>query len=113
MSNPSTGELLGNAFSEAFSPKPVTVEMVMDEVTTAILKTAKPKTDHERIMGLMGDLSKLDKMTIDEIRNDLLHEIENREPVCAECESSDVYRYWDGDWSWCNECQEDVSVVIL
>jgi hypothetical protein len=62
-------------------------------------------------MKAMGDLSKLDKMTIGDIRNDLLREIENREPVCAECESSDIYHIIDG-W-WFNDCQKDCQIAIL
>ena len=91
----------------------ITVESVLSMVTDEILKTAAHKTDHERIMALMGDLSKLDKITIDDIRNDLLHNLENREPVCAECESSDIYDAWDGDWWWCNDCANFCKIVIL
>ena len=87
----------------------ITVESVMDMVIADIERTV---TDHEHIMAAIGDLSKLDADTIDEIRNDLLRELEDREPVCAECKSSDLYHNWDG-WWWCRECQEDVSVVVL
>ena len=79
----------------------------------ADFKRDAKQTEHERIMGLMGDLSAMDKVTIDEIRNDLLRELENREPVCAECESSNLFHGGFDQWWWCNECQENVSVVIL
>ena len=83
----------------------ITVESVLnDMVKPAILKTAH-KTDHERIMAAIGDLSKIAKTDIDEIRNDLLREIENREPVCAVDESHHIYRGWDGEL-WCEQCED-------
>ena len=119
MRNLSTGELIGNAFNEAFSPK-ITfatafnksrVSKAMAALDTLIVHYDLDNMSERELRTLHGQLGDI-QTRLDEYANDVLYAAEECEPERIECEcckSNNTrvdYDFLDDEMVWCFACND-------